>query len=240
MFNLDNATIRHEPFTVFYIRDLLQLAFYRELAAEFPPLSLFRLRTKLGNKYLLTESEGAAYCEFIKSSSCWRKFHEGIKSADFKEQVLCFLRSHKVELAIPAGESADDFIARFEFSALPGNGGSQRPHTDSPRKVVTLVLSLMREGEWSPGWGGGTSICTPRNKALYVNYRNDYLDFDEVEIVDAFPFVPNAGVMFVKTSVSWHCVTPIGLLGDSPLRKTVAISLYHRDDQHDSDNWSGC
>jgi hypothetical protein len=226
MFNWDNVTVRHEPFTVFYLRDLLQPHFYRELAETFPLVSQFLYRETLGNKYLLTESEGDSYYGFVAASPPWQKFFDEIKSISFKEQILSFLRFHISE-EIPEGQSADDFISRFEFSVLPINGGSQRPHTDSPRKVVTLVLSLMKEGEWMPDWGGGTSVCRPKDKSLYSNYANRYLDFDEVEVIDTFPFAPNAGVMFVKTSVSWHCVTPINLPDDAPFRKTVAISLYH-------------
>ena len=229
MFNLENVSIRHEPFTVFYLRDLIWPPFYRELADTFPSLSLFRYRETLGNKYLFTESEGQSYYDFIKSSTPWWKFYTEVKSLSFKEQVRHFLRSHNIDLGIDDGEWADNFRFEFEFSALPTDGGSQRPHTDSPRKVVTLVLSLMKDGEWNPAWGGGTAICRPRDEALYFNYANRYLDFNDVEIIDAFPFVPNACVLFVKTAVSWHCVTPINLPRNSPLRKTVAISLYHRE-----------
>ena len=227
MFNLENVTIRHEPFTVFYFRDLLQRAFYRQLADSFPAISLFSFRTNLGNKYLLTEAEGDVYHDFIESSPPWRKFYEEIKSSDFKSQILFFLSSHKGASGTRSGPAASDFTVRFEFSALPTNGGSQRPHTDNPEKVVTLVLSLMKEGEWGADWRGGTSICRPKDESRYFNYANEYLDFDDVEIVEDLPFAPNAGVMFVKTSVSWHCVTPLNLPPAAPARKSVAISLYH-------------
>lgn len=241
MFNLDNVTIRPEPFTVFCFRNVLQPAFYRQLADSFPPISLFSFRTNLGNKYLLTESEGDAYYDFIKSSPPWRKFYEAVKSNDFKTRLLGFLNSHDVGGATQPGApaSGNDFTVHFEFSALPTNGGSQRPHTDNPEKVVTLVLSLMKEGEWSPDWRGGTSICKPKDESRYLNYANKYLDFDEVEIVDDLPFAPNAGVMFVKTSVSWHCVTPINLPPAAPARKTVAISLYHEAGAQPAADWSG-
>jgi hypothetical protein len=229
MFNWDSVSVRHEPFSVFYIRDFLRPSFYRELAEAFPLLSHFRYRETLGNKYLLTESEGEPYYDFIKANPAWQKFYTEIKSINFRSQVLSFLRSHMGQ-GIQDGELAGSFTSRFEFSALTTNGGSQRPHTDSPRKVVTLALSLMKEGEWIPDWGGGTSICTPKDRTLYLNYSNQYLDFDDVEVIDTFPFLPNACVMFVKTSVSWHCVTPINLPDDTPIRKTVAISLYHGDE----------
>lgn len=224
MFKFDNVTVRTEPFTAFYIRDLLPPGFYEELADSFPPISLFSFRANLGNKYLLTESAGNAYFDFIESAPPWRKFYERVKSDDFKREVLGFLNAHGVDSG--NGESVNDFIARFEFSALPTNGGSQRPHTDNPEKLMTLVLCLMKEGEWNPRWGGGTSICRPKDETLHFNYANDYLNFADVEIVDAFPFEPNAGVMFVKTPVSWHCVAPLNLPPAPPLRKTVAVSLF--------------
>lgn len=237
LLNLNNASVRHEPFTVFFLRDLLPPNYYDELADAFPPLSLFRFRTRLGNKYLLTESEGESYFNFIESSPPWARFYNEIKSNEFKEQVLGFLSSYNIGPTPSVAEPAGNLTARFEFSALPTNGGSQRPHTDSPRKLVTLVLSLMKYGEWSEDWGGGTSICKPTNPELYFNYDNEYLDFEDVEIVDSFAFVPNACVLFVKTAVSWHCVTPINLPLNSPIRKTVAISLYHADEKQ-LDDWS--
>ena len=226
IFNWDNVSVRHEPYTVFYLRNLVDQQLYNRLADTFPLLSQFRHRETLGNKYLLTEAEGEAYYDFVNRNPHWQEFYTEVKSANFREQVLLFLRSQMKESL--TGE-ADSFVSRFEFSALPTNGGSQRPHTDSPRKVVTLVLSVMKEGEWDATWGGGTSICTPKDEALRSNYSNQYLDFDDVEVIDTFPFVPNGCVMFVKTAVSWHCVTPIRVPGNNVLRKTVAISLFNKD-----------
>jgi len=57
----------------------------------------------------------------------------------------------KVKRVLPgAGKmAAGHLTSRFEFSALKGEGGSHLPHTDAPRKVISLVLSMMRDGEWA-------------------------------------------------------------------------------------------
>src|SRR3546814_8852602 len=38
--------------------------------------------------------------------------------------------------------------ARFEFSSMPITGGSIRPHTDATSKLVTMVIPMLRDGEW--------------------------------------------------------------------------------------------
>jgi hypothetical protein len=228
IFNWDNASIRNEPFTVFYIRDLVEPKLYDELADSFPDLSLFRYRDTLGNKYLLTEAEGQTYFDFVNARPQWRRFYEEIKGQNFINQVLHFLRSHMNGHA-SASRFSECLTSRFEFSALPTTGGSQRPHTDSPQKVVTLVLSLMKVGEWDPNWGGGTSICLPKDQLLRSNYSNRYLEFDDVDVIDTLPFTTNGCVMFVKSDISWHCVMPINLSDGRTIRKTVAISLFNKD-----------
>ena len=115
--------------------------------------------------------------------------------------------------------------SRFEFGAFPGGGGSQYPHTDAPRKVISLVLSMVKEGEWDPAWGGGTAVVKPKDPTKNFNYVNKYLGFDGVDVLEAFPFVPNGCVVFVKTYNSWHAVMPINAPNDDVIRKTVVVNV---------------
>lgn len=114
--------------------------------------------------------------------------------------------------------------SRFEFSALQGQVASHLPHTDAPRKVISMVISMMKEGEWNPDWGGGTAVCKPKDMRRSFNYMNRYLEFDDVDVLDTYPFIPNGCVVFVKTFNSWHTVMPY----TAPLsivRKSIVINI---------------
>ncbi|MCV2356105.1 2OG-Fe(II) oxygenase [Paucibacter sp. B2R-40] len=124
-----------------------------------------------------------------------------------------------------ARQQSGHLTSRFEFSALPGNGGSHYPHTDTPRKVISLVLSMMKEGEWDPDWGGGTTVCRPKDMTDNFNYLNRYLGFNDVEVIETFPFVPNACVIFIKTFNSWHAVMPYEATDERAVRKSITINI---------------
>ena len=115
--------------------------------------------------------------------------------------------------------------ARFEFSAMPITGGNILPHTDHPKKLVTMVIPLLRNGEWNHAWGGGTTIVWPKERARIFNRMNHYLGFDEVDNLKTFAFEPNQCLVFIKTNNSWHAVLP--MTGDKPtiLRNTLTINI---------------
>lgn len=115
--------------------------------------------------------------------------------------------------------------ARFEFSALPDNGGMVPPHTDARCKLVTFVISMLYEGEWYPEWGAGTGLNRPRDERLNYNQVNRHAEFDEMDVIDTFEFTPNQAVMFAKTFNSWHSVRPITGVDPSVLRKTLIINI---------------
>lgn len=120
--------------------------------------------------------------------------------------------------------------ARFEFSVLPGDGGHILPHTDAPQKLVTLVLSMLDEGEWREEWGGGTEVLRAADPGVAFNKMNRYLAFDEVERVRSLPFQPNQCVVFVKTFNSLHAVSPVRG-GSDVLRRTLTINIERLDTQ---------
>ena len=108
---------------------------------------------------------------------------------------------------------------------MSADGGHILPHTDSPNRLVTLVFSMMADGEWQPAWGGGTDIVLPRNRALVYNQVDRSLPFSDVDILRSCDFTPDQCVIFVKTFNSWHSVAPMRCDSASALHKTLTVNV---------------
>lgn len=242
----DHLQLRYEPFPIGLARPVLTPSAYEALVADYPPLELFQYMPKIGKKYSLSEKNNPdKYKEWLASHPRWREFHDWVKSREFITGVLAALKERGVDLGLKPnvamgkrlrklamnltrGElSAGDpgLAARFEFSMLPADGGSVIPHTDSPGKVITLVVSMMRDGEWDPAFGGGTDVNRPTDPRLYYNELNRQADFAQMETLETFPFEPNQAVIFVKTFNSWHSVRPMCGNGSTAMRKTLTINI---------------
>jgi hypothetical protein len=115
--------------------------------------------------------------------------------------------------------------ARFEFSMLPAEGGFILPHTDSPQKIITLVITILPPGEWNPSFGGATEVLRPKDIKNNYNYKNKYLGFDDVQTVATFEYVPNNCVIFIKTFNSLHAVRPMKASDPRLMRKTLTINI---------------
>jgi hypothetical protein len=110
---------------------------------------------------------------------------------------------------------------------LPADGGSVIPHTDVPKKLVTLVVSMVEEGEWDPRWGGGTEVDRTTDFRYAYNWLNRPVPFERVEALHTYEFAPNQCVVFVKTFNSLHCVRPMRGAGSSAMRRTLTINIEH-------------
>ena len=245
MFSYDHLQFRYEPFPIGIAKPALAADLYRELVNSYPPTELFAYLPKVGHKYSLSEKyNGAAYARFIKSSAPWRELHAWIKSDAFIPAVMAALKARHIDLGQKPLSGAKRALktvrnlargrrrplpprlgTRFEFSMLPADGGYIMPHTDSPSKIVTLIVSMTGEGEWNPAFGGGTDVNRPKEARLAFNRMNTQADFDEMDVLDTFEFTPNQVVLFVKTFNSWHSVRPMTATGSPLMRKTLTINI---------------
>jgi hypothetical protein len=109
---------------------------------------------------------------------------------------------------------------------LSAAGGSLLPHTDNPEKLITIVISMVGEGEWPAEYGGGTDVLEPLDEKLTFDRLNDRRpDFDESEILQTYPFQSNQAVVFAKTFNSWHCVRPMMGPDDQVWRRSLTINI---------------
>ena len=115
--------------------------------------------------------------------------------------------------------------SRFEFSSLRADGGRVEPHTDAARKVITLVLTMIKDGEWDTAYGSGLDINRATDNRYSFNWQNQMVPWDKLEIVDTVPFVPNQCTVFIKTHNSLHSVREMTQKGSKALRKSVTIVI---------------
>lgn len=246
MLNFESLDLRYIPFPIGVSHNVMDPSLYQDLVKHWPEQKLFQYKESLGHKYSLSELNNAEnYHAFINSSPVYKKLYDWVKSDDFIYGMVDHLASRNVDLGYRKVSTAakmksalrdirynkrwpryqSDLSARFEFSMLPVDGGSIRPHTDAPQKIITVVLSIIDEAEWSKDFGGGTQIVWPKDESKTFNARNAYLDFDKVDVLDEYTFDPNQALLFVKTFNSWHSVLPMESKGQLKMRKTLTVNI---------------
>ena len=248
MFSFDHLQFRYEPFPIGVAAPLMEEGVYREFVAGYPGLDRFADISEVGYKYSLSEKNNPrVYHQLVRSRPVWREFHQWVKSDAFVQTVLDALKERHLDLGYPMlspgrrlvrrltklvkGHPCDTsrrLGARFEFSMLPVDGGHVLPHTDSPGKIVTLIVSILEDGEWDPAFGGGTDMNRLRDPRYSFNRLNRQGRFEDMEVIDTYDFRPNQAVMFVRTFNSWHSVRPMQGKGSPAMRRTLTINIEER------------
>lgn len=241
LLKLGGAHFRYEPYPIGIIRNIFEPSLYGRLVDNFPPADLFRFMQYHGDKWSLSEVNNPdLYYKFLRSSPDWNRLFNEVKSKDFIDQVLHSLAQSKIDLGLTSSASGstlrrlrDKLLgrkspgglrARFEFSMMSAEGGNILPHTDSPQKHITLVVSMVRPGEWDQAWGGGTDLMRPLDTSENFNLLNRYLKFDQVETIETMAYEPNQCVIFIKTFNSLHAVKPMSG-PKAVMRRTLTINI---------------
>lgn len=239
----------YEPFPIGLASGVFSDGFYKELVETFPPRELFKHKTHTkDNQYHFTNTTSRKSClDWIQRHAAWREFYGAISTRDFAYDVLDLLSQHGIDLGIRrerrsayrrARQVVGDVIkrhrypqferpifTRFGFFMMPADGGYLSPHTDAASKIVTMVFSMTREGEWDPALGGSLEVVWPKDRTRSFNHVNRFLHFDQVEPLRSYEFRPNQCVVFVKTFNSFHCVRPMHTSGSTLMRKTAIVNI---------------
>jgi hypothetical protein len=248
MFSYDHVAFRYDPFPIGLATPIMKPELYEQMVSSFPPLEIFESfeeMGKKGRKYTLSEKENSkVYLDFVNSNPLWRDFYAWIKSKEFPYSVIEMLRQHDIDLGyryvpparrlsrqfknLARGRHSPSYVplkARFEFSALPADGGHLVPHTDAPTKIVTMIVSILRNGEWNRAFGGGTDVNQPKQDRYRFNHLNRLAAFEDMDVLHTYEFLANQAVIFVKTFNSWHSVRPMTGAGSDAVRRTLTINI---------------
>jgi hypothetical protein len=241
LLDVGRAYFRYEPYPIGIIRNIFEPSLYARLVDTFPPADLFRFMQYHGDKWSLSEVNNPdLYYKFLHSNLDWKRLFNEVKSKDFIDQLLHALVQSKIDLGLTSTasggtmrrlrdillgrKSSGRLRARFEFSMMSAEGGHILPHTDSPQKHITLVVSMVRPGAWDQAWGGGTDLMRPLDPSENFNLLNRYLKFDQAETIETMAYEPNQCVIFIKTFNSLHAVKPMTGPKDI-MRRTLTVNI---------------
>jgi hypothetical protein len=210
-YRIANAPVRRYPYPHFYIEEIFPADWYKNLLAHLPHTRHYRRLNETGTvtagaypERYVCELPTAFLAERAadRESSPWAILSRVLSGPDFAQRVLALF--------------ADDAIARFGVDAeLDYQVQSQlvrdfsnysiAPHTDTPRKLVSLLFYLPSDASLR---SLGTSIYVPNDPAFRCDGTVHH-SFDDFKRVTTMPYLPNSLFAFFKTDNSFHGVERI-------------------------------
>jgi hypothetical protein len=227
-----------QPYCFFHTDDFLPPDLYEALYASFPEEPGDFAENTEGRLGLRSSDDPAGFEAFCRAHPEWRELVALFASDAF---VLDAQRTFAVALARARGMAgrkrwlndtrtrvSNDLLryalfepvrATFQFSRMP-QGAVSLPHTDAPRKLVSLLL-YFPDPDWRPEWGGATEFFAPPPAAAGPTER---IGFEGLEPVGRAEFRPNRLAGFVRSAASWHGVRPLAC-PPGRARKALLINL---------------
>jgi hypothetical protein len=188
IYRLRNAQIMQYPFPHFYVEEVFPWDFYGDMLDALPREGGFE---PLGN---------------LKHREVLSKPLEMIQQFDtpyFGTQMIQLFGPHVFFERYPH-TGRPNFTQEFRF-IRDEEGYSIGPHTDTPRKVLSLLFYLP---EFQDHSDCGTGIYVPddHKKTCVGGPHHPFEGFTEIFRA---PYVPNSCFGFWKTPNSWHAVEKI-------------------------------
>jgi len=230
-----DVTMRLEPFPYFFIDDYLPADLYARARSAFP---VHKETDRYSNKKQVFSAHRHpdAVRKFVDETPVWNELVSFFDSSRFVSDLNQFLRPALVKARgvdgrrvwrrrdrEPVRPIVDvPVVFGYEFSILE-DGAHLKPHTDSPAKLVSLLLYFPEDG-WKPEFGGTTDMYRAKDSRQDRNWMNRNLEFDAVETVFSSAFLPNRLFGFVKSANSLHGVSPV-TCGPDHLRLTFNFNV---------------
>lgn len=199
-----------EPFRVRYFDDAMDEALWLRLAEAFPHGEALHSLNAVGLKNNLCDRD-EGFAAYVDRRPVWREFHGWLRAAF--PQICADVFGLK-----PGGKRT----VRFEFSALPGDGGEVKPHPDTSKKLATAVMYF--DSEWDQAWGGAFEALRHKTEPD-ADWTDRRPAWDDVETVLAVPIAPRRIGFMLRRNNSLHGVRPIS----APVpRRTITVNLIGR------------
>ena len=214
LYRVANAPLLRYPFPHFYVADVFPADFYRELRDRLPKLERYKRIDETGSVAKGRYPERFV-CPVIDADdeetppvqgTFWSEFESWLMGGRFAQAILGKFRDGLLERfgeGVEARFEADSRLVRdFTNYAIS-------PHTDSPRKLVSLLFYLPADDSMSHL---GTSIYVPKDPGLQCEGKAHH-PFELFSKAATMPYRPNSLFAFFKTDRAFHGVDRIAEAG---------------------------
>lgn len=210
-YRVANAQVLNYPFPHFYIERVFPPEWYRELLSSLPEQRHYRRLDETG-----TVAKGAYPERFVcdlgtaleaehsghRRDGPWSVLHRVFTGPEFAHRVLSLFADAAMQRF---GADAElDYLLECRLVRDFSNY-SIAPHTDTPRKLVSLLFYLPADDSMA---ALGTSIYVPIDPAFRCD-GNSHHSFSSFKKVATMPYLPNSLFGFFKTDSAFHGVERI-------------------------------
>jgi hypothetical protein len=234
-------SINFEPFCFFYVDDYLPVDVYQTLLESYPEASNFRYNDE-GKMGFRSSEDPEAVDRFCDGRPLWRQLVDFFGSDAFLNDARnTFLRPlvsargwsgrrpwlNCTRRPVPSNwlryQLQEPVRTTIQFSALPRDA-SVAPHSDAPRKLISLLL-YFRDRDWQDSWGGGTEFYQPLDPVAARGWsQTERVAFEEFKTIGVTNFVGNRLAGFVRSDDSYHGVPPLACPPEQD-RKALLINI---------------
>jgi hypothetical protein len=217
IYQILNAPVRDYPFPHAFIENVFPNDYYQDMLINLPPISGYLPIHDTGNvsgakaqgllyssRYITDVSDLAKRGVPEHLVSFWNELSNSLLSERFLRTILFkFSAAYKERFSNP-------FNSQFKLSSelrlvRDFEDYSIGPHTDTPKKVVSLLFYLPKDWEYEKL---GTSIYIPKDPSVTC-IGGPHYGFKGYKRIFTAPFIPNSMLMFFKTPKSFHGVEKI-------------------------------
>ena len=211
LYQVANAEVRRHPFPHFFVSPVFPQDYYAQLLSRLPPIEWMKPIAETGSvsaqtyssRYIadLADIEEREQ-EKDPTASFWARLGQWLMSDRFRALILEKFRGDMVDRFGAGATVSTEIDARLvrDFTSY-----AIGPHTDTPRKLVSLLFYLPRDESMSHL---GTSIYAAIDPSFRCEGKRHH-DFKGFKRVADMPYVPNALFAFFKTDRSFHGVDTI-------------------------------
>ena len=221
--NISNILYK-DRFNLVEIDDFIDENLFTDLRNNFPNENFFSKHNDFAMSF---NDDNEKFEKFINENENWKNLIKQFQNKNFVEYLMKFFGINNVYYK----NSWKKFIPFFKESKLnfcfniSKNGGFSLPHTDSSRKLISLVFFFV-DDNWSINDGGFVNLYRPNDEKYENNWRNQRIDPENLTVINTIIPKKNKIYGFKKTKNSYHSVEKV-MSENTNLRKVLMINLVY-------------